>query len=296
MAKRNDGSAKLRSKKQEAFARKVALEGCGISEAYRASRDCKGMKATTVNANAKREMKATPVRLRIEWLQENGDPDAPVVSAAAAELTPKQYAFCRFYVEKSNASEAYRLAYDVSPATKPETVHRKAAEVLANGKVAARIAELFVALQKRHEGIVDRLSAEYEKLAFFDISQAIQWGETVVVRDPGSGEIVSEAQSVQIRASKDMPPDIKAAISSIEQTKDGCLKVRFHDKTGALDSLARMHNLFKNVHEHTGKGGGPIQHQRIESLSDDELDDLIRREKEALAVVQSGQANGVARH
>jgi hypothetical protein len=37
------------------------------------------MKATAVNANAKREMKATPVRLRIEWLKANGlvEPEGP---------------------------------------------------------------------------------------------------------------------------------------------------------------------------------------------------------------------------
>jgi phage terminase small subunit len=58
------------------------------------------------------------------------------------KLTPKQDKFARIYVETSNASEAYRQAYDVGENTKPETVWRKACEVLANGKVAARVIEL----------------------------------------------------------------------------------------------------------------------------------------------------------
>ena len=57
-------------------------------------------------------------------------------------LTAKQEAFCLAYVEKGNASEAYRLAYDVGENTKPETVWRKASALAADGKVSARVAEL----------------------------------------------------------------------------------------------------------------------------------------------------------
>jgi phage terminase small subunit len=262
---------------EEVFARAVALEGMGPSAAYRHAYGSK-MAPDAVASNAKRLLRRSHVRRRIAELKEQGP-------GGAFGLTPKQDAFCRFYVEKSNASEAYRLAYDVSPATKPETVHRKAAELLANGKVTARLAELYLGHQKRHEGIVDKLKVEYEKIAFFDISEAIQWGETVVTRNPESGEIEAEVQSVQIKASKDMPPHVRAAIASIEQTKDGCLKVRFHDKKGALDSLARMNGLFKDLHEHTGKDGGPMQFQNIDvkRMSDEELNEHIRQGIEVLS-------------
>jgi len=58
-------------------------------------------------------------------------------------LTEKQEAFCIAYCgeAKGNASEAYRMAYDAEN-MKPETIHRKAKEVMANGKIAARIKEL----------------------------------------------------------------------------------------------------------------------------------------------------------
>ena len=57
-------------------------------------------------------------------------------------LTPKQEAFCLKYMKCGNASEAYRTAYDVGENTKPETVWRKACEVMANGKVSARVFDL----------------------------------------------------------------------------------------------------------------------------------------------------------
>jgi phage terminase small subunit len=60
----------------------------------------------------------------------------------AKALTAKQEAFCLAYLETGNASEAYRRAYNVSPATKPNTVEKRACELLKNGKVTGRIAEL----------------------------------------------------------------------------------------------------------------------------------------------------------
>lgn len=56
-------------------------------------------------------------------------------------LTQKQEAFCIAYVETGNASEAYRRAYDAA-GMQPATVNRKAKELLDNGKIAARLAEI----------------------------------------------------------------------------------------------------------------------------------------------------------
>ncbi len=77
-------------------------------------------------------------------------------------LTVKQEAFAQAYVETGNASEAYRRAYDVGENTKDETVWRKAAELMDNGKVTARIEELQAEHRKRHEVTVDSLTEELE--------------------------------------------------------------------------------------------------------------------------------------
>ena len=56
-------------------------------------------------------------------------------------LTQKQEVFCLAYIETGNASEAYRRAY-AAEKMKPESINRKAKELMDSGKIAARIAEL----------------------------------------------------------------------------------------------------------------------------------------------------------
>jgi len=64
-------------------------------------------------------------------------------------LTLRQEKFCLAYVECGNASEAYRQTYNASR-MKPQTVNRKAKELLDNGKIAARVNELRAELAKRN--------------------------------------------------------------------------------------------------------------------------------------------------
>jgi phage terminase small subunit len=56
-------------------------------------------------------------------------------------LTLKQENVCLAYLETGNASEAYRQAYRAGK-MKPETVNRKAVDLLENGKITARLQEL----------------------------------------------------------------------------------------------------------------------------------------------------------
>jgi len=78
------------------------------------------------------------------------------------KLTVKQEAFCLAYIETGNASEAYRRSYDVQD-MKPESINRKAKELIDNGKITARVAELQQSLVKRHEVTVDSLMLELEE-------------------------------------------------------------------------------------------------------------------------------------
>lgn len=77
-------------------------------------------------------------------------------------LTPKQENFCLAYLETGNASEAYRRAYDAENMT-TDTISRKAKELLDNGKITARLAELREPILKRHAITVDDLLAELEE-------------------------------------------------------------------------------------------------------------------------------------
>lgn len=74
----------------------------------------------------------------------------------STKLTPKQEAFCLFYIETGNASEAYRRAYDAAN-SKPETVNRTAKELLDNPKIAARCDSLRSANAEAHQVTVDTI-------------------------------------------------------------------------------------------------------------------------------------------
>jgi len=75
-------------------------------------------------------------------------------------LTPKQEKFARAYVETVNASEAYRLAYDAER-MKPETVNKRASELLTSGAITGRIGELQAEHRKQHDITVERITAMY---------------------------------------------------------------------------------------------------------------------------------------
>ncbi len=68
----------------------------------------------------------------------------------------KTRGFCFAYIETGNASEAYRQAYETED-MKSETVHRKAKELMDNGKITARIEELKAEHAERHKLTVDDL-------------------------------------------------------------------------------------------------------------------------------------------
>ncbi|HBH12614.1 MAG TPA: hypothetical protein DDX29_05835 [Clostridiales bacterium] len=64
-------------------------------------------------------------------------------------LTPKQESFSQLVVKYGDYSKAYRESYN-SENMKPETVWRKAKELVDNGKVTARIVELQTELKDKN--------------------------------------------------------------------------------------------------------------------------------------------------
>lgn len=94
--------------------------------------------------------------------------------ANKAALTPKQEAFAQAYVETSNASEAYRRAYPASRKWKPETLHPQASKLLADPKVATRVAEIQAGHAERHEITVDSIT-EMLKTVFNGAAESEQW-------------------------------------------------------------------------------------------------------------------------
>ena len=253
--------------KEEAYALARA-SGKGPSDAYRASRDCSKMSTATINSNAKKLGRKPPIKARIEELRrgesrESQESAGPTEQMAPSGLTPKRERFCWLYVEKSSASEAYRLSHDVAPDTKPETIHRNAHALLQDTKVTARIEEIRAELRERSAITLDHLVEALRPLAFGDIRKVCDWGPAIPLKDPETGEAVA-VQDIVVKARAELDDAAAAMISKIIRGKDGSLRLELHDKLAAIEKLGKLLGLIKEQHEHAGKGGGPIQYQSLE--------------------------------
>ena len=85
-----------------------------------------------------------------------------MVGKSMNQLTVKQEKFCKSYIETGNASEAYRQSYDCQK-MKGASINRNAVALLDNTKIATRIGELQLTLQKKFEVTVESLSKELDE-------------------------------------------------------------------------------------------------------------------------------------
>lgn len=106
-----------------------------------------------------------------------------------ASLTLKQEAFCQAYIETGNASEAYRTAY-AAEKMKPETINVKASELLANGKITVRVAELRGEIKDRHNVTVDSLIAELEEARQAALAAETPQSSAAVAATMGKAKLV----------------------------------------------------------------------------------------------------------
>ena len=104
-------------------------------------------------------------------------------------LTVKQEAFCLAYMETGNASEAYRRAYNAEN-MKADVIAVKACELLKNGNVSVRVAELKESAVKRSEITVDDLIAELEESRKVALGAMIPQSAASVAATMGKAKIL----------------------------------------------------------------------------------------------------------
>ena len=76
-------------------------------------------------------------------------------------MTPKQELFAQVYLETSNASEAYKQAYNTQ--ANANTVNRKASQLLKHPEVSTHIIELQNEQRKKHKLTLDDILHELEQ-------------------------------------------------------------------------------------------------------------------------------------
>lgn len=189
---------------------------------------------------------------------------------------PRHELFAQSLATGKSATEAYRLAGY-------EGDRRNAARLATNDDIADRVEELLRAGARRAEVTVEQVVREYARLGFSDIRRAVDWRS--VVSETGEEDedgipISRTMNEVALVGSDEIDRDTARAIAEISQTKEGALKVKFHDKKGALDSIARHLGMFVDRHE--------IRTGSLDEVTDDALDERVRMAAEAAGLLSGG--------
>ena len=126
---------------------------------------------------------------------------------------------------------------------------KNAARLRKNEGISIRIEELLRVAAEKVGASLERTLEEMVRLAYSDIGLAVDWtGAMVTLKDSSA-----------------LPPEVRAAVSEVKQTKDG-VAIKFHSKTAALEMLARYFGMSKEKLEITGANGGAIQVRRIDRV------------------------------
>lgn len=204
-------------------------------------------------------------------------------------LTLKQEAFARAYVETTSASAAYRKAYNAS-GMQDGSIYVEASKLLANPKVALRVAELQAAAAKRHDITMDKIVRELALIGFSNMLDYMRVAEdgsayvdlSALTRDQAAaiGEVTSEVY--MDGAGEDAKP--------VKRTK-----FKLSDKRAALVDLGKHLGMFVERRETKSEVVHTIAPQ---PTGDDHLEDITKRYAlktvELLAPKPNGHLNGKA--
>lgn len=170
-------------------------------------------------------------------------------------LTDKQRRFVDEYLIDLNATQAAtRAGYS------QKTAGQIGEQNLKKLEIAHAIQEAQAARSRRTKVTQDMVLRELAKIGFSDIRKIVRWGKTELrVTDDGDdeGEVTEAYHGLALVSADDIDDDTAAAISEISEGREG-LKVKLHDKKGALVDIGRHLGMFKDRVEHSGPGGGPI--------------------------------------
>lgn len=191
-------------------------------------------------------------------------------------LTAKQQRFVDEYLIDLNATQAaIRAGYS------EKTARSISNENLTKPDIQAAIQKGMEARSGRVAITQDMVLRELAKIGFSDIRKVVRWGETQLRMAGGDdeGDAMVPYHGLALIDSAQIDDDTAGAIAEVSQGKEG-LKVKLHDKKGALVDIGRHLGMFGH--------GGP-------SELDAELKRLeIEKRKAELKALQSGSQSSNA--
>ncbi len=182
--------------------------------------------------------------------------DAADEGGRAPGLTARQSQFVEEYLIDLNATQAaLRAGYS------PKTAYSQGQRLLKHPDVAKAID---AAIQERTERLglqADDVVLELRRIAFSDIIDYMEW----------------ESSTVRVKKSHEIPPEARRAIAGMSRSANGSVQVKLHGKVRALEMLAKHLGMYEIRREPTSRVGD------VSVLTDEELDELIQKERAAQA-------------
>ncbi|CAB5643893.1 MULTISPECIES: terminase small subunit [Pseudomonas] len=188
-------------------------------------------------------------------------------------LTAKQQRFVDEYLIDLNATQAaIRAGYS------KKTASSQGERLLRNVEVRRYLQAQRQDLQGRTKITQEMVLKELAKIGFSDIRKVVRWGETMVrmadADDEGAEDMVPY-HGLALIDSTEIDDDTAAAIAEVSQGRDG-LKVKLHDKKGALVDIGRHLGMFSAP----GHADLDVELKRIEVENKRLANEKLRRELE----------------
>ncbi|MGY2271036.1 MULTISPECIES: terminase small subunit [Pseudomonas] len=156
-------------------------------------------------------------------------------------LTAKQQRFVDEYLIDLNATQAaIRAGYS------KRTARQIADQNLSKLDIKAALEKRMQSRSARTEITQDMVLRELAKIGFSDIRKVVRWGETqvrMVDGEEGEAEDMVPYHGLALIDSTEVDDATAAAIAEVSQGRDG-LKVKLHDKKGALVDIGRHLGMF----------------------------------------------------
>jgi hypothetical protein len=153
---------------------------------------------------------------------------------------------------------------------------RNAAALRKRVDVSQRINEILTAREAKTEkstaraielsGITKaRIMSEMGAIAFSDIRKVMKWGTLTVTDEEGNTSLI---YGLQLKDSAELDDATAAAISEVSQSRDGTIRVKFHNKPEALLRIGKEIGMFIERIDATVAMGTPEQIERARQARD----------------------------
>lgn len=163
-------------------------------------------------------------------------------------LTSRQEAFCREYVIRKDAkASAIAAGYSIGRAK------QSGFDLLQKEHITAEICRLQALRDAEFTVKAADVLGEIAAVAMSDIGRVLSWGWDEVEDDDGKPVM---QPFCHVRPSMQMTEHERRGIKSMTISRNGTFRIRFHDKSKALELLGRHLGVFERGHKRK-RGAAP---------------------------------------